>query len=156
MTTPDLRVLAFTAGTTLLTALVFGVVPALRGSKVAPAVTLEEEAGSVAGGHGHVRLRKALVALQVALATVLLVGAGLFVRTLQNLRNVDLGFKTENVVHFGVRPATVYEEGTEPAGGPRVDRGPGHGHGRQGGRRGQLPRQTLVSLGGALCAASRA
>jgi len=110
VTTPDLRVLAFTAGTTLLTALVFGIVPALRGSKVAPAVTLKEEAGSVAGGHGHVRLRKALVALQVTLATVLLVGAGLFVRTLQNLRNVDLGFKTENVVQFGVRPATVYEE----------------------------------------------
>jgi predicted permease len=110
-TTPDLRVLLFTAATTLLAALVFGVAPALRGSSVAPAATLKAEAGSVAGSHAHVRLRKTLVALQVGLATVLLVGAGLFVRTLHNLREVDLGFVTENVVQFGVRPAMVYDEG---------------------------------------------
>jgi predicted permease len=71
---------------------------------------LKAEAGSVAGGHGHVRLRKTLVALQVALATVLLIGAGLFVRTLQALRSVDLGFQTENVVTMGIRPAIVYDE----------------------------------------------
>jgi predicted permease len=111
LTTPDLRILAFTAGITLLTALVFGLVPALQGSRVPPGMTLKEEAGSVAGGHGHVRLRKTLVALQVGLSTVLLIGAGLFVRTLQNLRDVDLGFRIENVVMFGVRPATVYDEG---------------------------------------------
>ena len=109
-TSPDLRVLLFTLGVTLMTALLFGVVPALQGSKVAPGMTLKEEAGSVAGGHGHVRMRKTLVGLQVGLATVLLVGAGLFARTLQNLRNVDLGFRTENVVTFGVRPATVYDD----------------------------------------------
>lgn len=109
-TSPDLRVLLFTLGVTLLTALLFGVVPALQGSKVSPGLTLKEEAGSVAGGHGHVRMRKTLVGLQVGLATVLLVGAGLFARTLQNLRNVDLGFRTENVVTFGVRPATVYDD----------------------------------------------
>src|SRR5207247_10089372 len=56
-------------------------------------------------------LRKTLVQLQVGLSTVLLIGAGLFVRTLQNLQKVDLCFKTENVVMFGVRPATVYDEG---------------------------------------------
>jgi predicted permease len=110
-TAPDLRVLLFTAGATLVTALVFGVVPALRGSRVAPAATLKEEAGSLAGGHGHVRLRKLLVSAQVGLATVLLIGAGLFVRSLQNLRKVDLGFRTENVVMFSVAPATVYDEG---------------------------------------------
>lgn len=110
VTTPDLRILLFTAGVTLLTAVVFGLVPALQGSRVSPGVTLKEEAGSVAGGHGHVRLRKTLVALQVGLATVLLIGAGLFVRSLRNLRNVDLGFRTENVVNFGVRPAIVYDE----------------------------------------------
>ena len=110
VTTPDLRILGFTAGITLLTALVFGLVPALQGSRIPPGITLKEEAGSVAGGHGHVRLRKTLVALQVGLSTVLLIGAGLFVRTLHNLRNVDLGFKTENVVMFSVRPATVYDE----------------------------------------------
>ncbi len=111
LTTPDLRVLLFTAAITLLTALVFGLLPALQGSRAAPGATLKDEAGAVAGGHGHVRLRKTLVALQVGLATVVMIGAGLFVRTLHNLRNVDLGFKTENVVTFGARPATVYDDG---------------------------------------------
>jgi len=106
-TTPDLRVLAFTAAVTLLTAVVFGLVPALQGSRVAPGLAMKEESGTVAGG--HVRLRKTLVGLQVGLATVLLIGAGLFVRTLHNLRQVDLGFSTEHVVMFGVRPATVYD-----------------------------------------------
>jgi len=109
-TRPDLRMLLFTAGITLLTALVFGLVPALQGSRVAPGAALKDETGAVAGGHGHVRLRKALVGLQIALSTVLLTGAGLFVRTLQNLRHVDLGFETERVVTFGVQPATVYDE----------------------------------------------
>jgi predicted permease len=84
--------------------------PALQGSRVSPSATLREESGSVAGGHAHVRLRKVLVALQVGLSLVLLAGAGLFVRTLQNLQNVELGFKTENVIMFGVRPASVYDE----------------------------------------------
>jgi predicted permease len=107
---PDLRVLLFTAGATLLTALGFGLVPALQASRIAPGVAMKEDAGAVAGGQGHVRLRKTLVALQVGLATVLLIGASLFVRTLQNLRDVDLGFRTENVVTFGVSPATPYDE----------------------------------------------
>ena len=110
VTTPDLRILLFAAALTLTTAVVFGLVPALQASRVSPGMTLKAEAGSVAGGHGHVRLRKTLVAMQVGLATVLLIGAGLFVRSLQALRNVDLGFRTENVVTMGVQPATVYDE----------------------------------------------
>ena len=108
--TPDPRILLFTTGVTLLTALVFGLVPAFQGSRVSPGATLKEEAGAIAGGHGHVRLRKTFVALQVGLSSLLLIGAGLFVRTLKNLQNVDLGFKTENVAMFGVRPATVYSD----------------------------------------------
>jgi putative ABC transport system permease protein len=107
---PDARVLLFTTGTTLLTALLFGLVPALRGSRVSPGATLKEASSSIGGSHEHVRLRKAFVALQVGLSCLLLLGAGLFARTLRNLQNVDLGFKTENVVMFGVRPATVYDE----------------------------------------------
>ena len=107
---PDARVLAFTTGVTVLTALFFGLVPALRGSRVSPAATLKEGAGSIGGSHEHVRLRKTFVALQVGLSCLLLLGAGLFARTLQNLQNVDLGFKTENVAMFTVRPATVYDE----------------------------------------------
>ncbi len=107
-TSPDLRILLFTMGITLATALFFGLVPAMQGSQVSPGTVLKEEAGSIAGG--HVRLRKFFVALQVGLSCMLLIGAGLFARTFQNLRSVDLGFDTENVVTFGVRPATVYDD----------------------------------------------
>ncbi len=107
-TAPDLRVLLFSIGITLLTAVVFGLFPAFQGARVEPGRTLKEEAGAIAGG--HVRLRKAFVALQVALSSLLLIGAGLFARTLHNLQKVDLGLKAENVVTFGVRPATVYDE----------------------------------------------
>lgn len=109
-TAPDSRVLMFTAAITLLTAFLFGLVPALQASSGLPAATLKEEAGSLAGGQGHVRLRKILVGVQVALSCILLIGAGLFARTMRNLQNVNLGFETENVVMFGVRPATVYDE----------------------------------------------
>jgi predicted permease len=110
-TAPDTRVLLFTTAVTLATAFLFGLVPAFRGSRVPASATLKEEAGSVTGGHGHVRLRKTFVALQVALSALLLIGAGLFVRTLDNLRKVDLGFNVENVAMFGVRPATQYDDG---------------------------------------------
>ena len=108
--TPDSRILAFTTAVTLLTAVLFGLVPALQGSRVSPGLTLKEEAGAVVGGHGHVRLRKALVGFQVGLSCLLLIGAGLFARTIQNLQNVNVGFTTENVVMFGLRPATTYDE----------------------------------------------
>ena len=108
--TPDARVLLFTTAVTLATAVLFGLVPALRGSRVGTAATLKDEAGSVTGGQGHVRLRKVFVGLQVCLSLLLLIGAGLFVRTLDNLRKVSLGFDAENVVMFGVRPATQYED----------------------------------------------
>ena len=109
-TMPDGRVLLFTTVVTLATAVLFGLLPAFRGSRVTAAATLKDEAGSVTAGQAHVRLRKAFVALQVSLSLLLLIGAGLFVRTLDNLRKVDLGFATENVAMFGVRPATQYDE----------------------------------------------
>lgn len=109
-TTPDRRVLLFTMVVTLATAVLFGLLPAFRGSSVAAASALKDEAGSVTGGQAHVRLRKTFVALQVSLSLLLLIGAGLFVRTLDNLRRVHLGFDTENVAMFGVRPATQYDD----------------------------------------------
>jgi predicted permease len=109
-TTPDARVLLFTTAVTLATAFVFGLVPAFRGARVAAAATLKDQAGSVTAGHGHVRLRKTFVALQVCLSLLLLIGAGLFARTLENLRRVNLGFDAENVAMFGVRPATQYDD----------------------------------------------
>ena len=58
----------------------------------------------------HVRVRKIFVALQVGLSVVLLLGAGLFIRSLDNLRRVDLGLQSANVVTFLARPAVPYDE----------------------------------------------
>src|SRR5262249_1207780 len=108
-TAPDTRLLIFTAAVTLLTAVLFGLAPALQSSWVSPAVAMKGEAGSLAGGRGHTRLRKAFVALQVGLSCLLLIGAGLFARTFQNLHSTGIGFYTEDVVMFGVRPAIAYD-----------------------------------------------
>ena len=88
---PDSRVLLFTLVVSLLTGVVFGLVPAWQGTRPRVAGVLKEESGSVAGG-GHVRFRKGLVVAQVALSLLLLVGAGLFARSLYNLRSLDPGF----------------------------------------------------------------
>jgi predicted permease len=105
--TPDLRILTFNLVVASLTALVFGVVPALRAVRfhVDVAGTLRENATAVAGGRSQVFLHKILVAAQVGLSVLLLIGAGLFLRTLQNLRNVDPGIRTENLISFDVDPA---------------------------------------------------
>ncbi len=107
--TPDLRVLAFTMAVTVVTAILFGLVPAWQNSQVAPAATLRDESGSIAGGRTHVRFRKSFVAMQVALSAVLLLGAGLFIRSLTNLQQVQLGMRPENVVTFLVGPAMPYD-----------------------------------------------
>ena len=70
---PDLRILAFTAGITTLTVFCFGAAPAFQGSRVSPETTLKEEAGATTAGQGHVRIRKIFVAMQVGLSCVLLV-----------------------------------------------------------------------------------
>ena len=77
--TLDLRLFAFAFGATVLTGVLFGLVPALQATRPRLATTLKEQAGSVAGG--GLRLRKALVVVQVALSLLLLIGAGLFIRS---------------------------------------------------------------------------
>lgn len=106
---PDLRVVSFTIAVTIVTSLLFGLVPAWQNSQVGPSLTLREEAGSIAGGRSHVRFRKGFVALQVALSALLLLGAGLFVRSLMNLQHVQLGLRPENVVTFLAGPAVPYD-----------------------------------------------
>src|SRR5215217_3685122 len=101
---PDARVIGFTVGLALATALVCGLVPALQATTPSLAPTLKDQAGTVVGG-GRVRLRKALVVAQVALSLLLLIGAGLFVRSLRNLLAQDPGFKTSNLVAFTVDPS---------------------------------------------------
>ena len=95
---PDLRILLFTIALAAATALVAGLFPALRSSRVALAPALKGSGGAVVAEQP--RLRKTLVMVQVALSFTLLVGAGLFLRSLQNLLQVDPGFKTERLVAF--------------------------------------------------------
>ena len=100
---PDAQVLWFTLGLMLITAVLFGLAPALQASRSDVADTLKAEAGSVVGG-GNVKLRKALVVAQVGLSLLLLIGAGLFVRTLSNLRGLGPGFSPERLVGFEINP----------------------------------------------------
>jgi predicted permease len=104
--TPDLRILTFTLAVTLLTGIVFGLLPAIRASKPDTWGTLKDTVGAVAGGAGSsLYLRKGLVAAQVALSFLLLFGAGLFVRSLQNLQGTDTGIDVDNLVTFQLSPA---------------------------------------------------
>ena len=95
---PDLRVLAFTAGAAILTALLFGLAPALRATRLELNQVLKENVRNAVAGSTRFHLGKALVTGQVALSLVLLVGAGLFVGTLRNLLTVDPGFRSHNVL----------------------------------------------------------
>lgn len=101
----DGRILAFNFVLAIVTAMLFGLVPALRSTRPSLAPTLKEQVGAVVGGTGGVRLRKGLVVAQVTLSVLLLIGAGLFIRSLQNLQLVDLGLKAQSLVAFNVNPA---------------------------------------------------
>src|SRR5688500_13661858 len=103
--TPDLRILTFTFVLTLITGIVFGLLPALRASNPNQWTTLKDTVGAVAGSGGSLFLRKGLVAAQVALSFLLLFGAGLFVRSLQNLQTTDTGVQLDNLVTFRLSPA---------------------------------------------------
>src|SRR6185295_9290180 len=82
---------------------VFGIAPALRATRAEVSGALKENSRSVAASRSV--LGRSLVVAQVAISLVLLVGAGLFLRTLQNLRQVDVGFNPRNVLLFRVNPA---------------------------------------------------
>jgi predicted permease len=101
---PDLRILGFTLGLTFLTGIIFGLVPALRASRPDPWATLKDTVGSIAGSGGSLFLRKGLVTVQVALSFLLLFGAGLFVRSLQNLKTTETGVVLDNLVTFQLSP----------------------------------------------------
>ncbi len=103
--TPDARVLTFTFVLTMVTGIVFGLLPALRASRPDTWATLKDTVGAVAGTGGSLVLRKGLVAAQVALSFLLLFGAGLFVQSLQNLKGTDTGVALDNLVTFQLSPA---------------------------------------------------
>ncbi|MFI5178441.1 MAG: ABC transporter permease [Vicinamibacterales bacterium] len=100
----DNRVLVFNFALSLATGLIFGLVPALRSTKPNLAPTLKDQVGAVVGGGGGVRLRKGLVVAQVMVSVLLLISAGLFIRSLRNLRTLDLGLKTDNLIAFNLAP----------------------------------------------------
>jgi predicted permease len=104
-TTPDLRILFFATAVSLLTGLVFGLAPALQSTKPDVAPVLKDTVGGIVGGGAHVRVRKALVAAQVMLSLLLLIGAGLFIRSLRNLRDMGPGFTTGNLAAFEIDPS---------------------------------------------------
>jgi len=107
----DLRVLGFTVAISLLTGILFGIAPTFRSARVDLTPALKEGEGSSASsgrsGRRWFSIGNALVLAQVALAIVVLVGAGLLVRTLANLRSVDVGFDSHNILIFGIDPTLV-------------------------------------------------
>jgi predicted permease len=111
-TEPDLRVALFALALSLLTALLFGLVPALQSTRLDLAPTLKAESSAVMGGSAPFRFRKGLVVAQVALSLLLLIGAGLFTRSLLNLRNLNPGFQSQGLLTFTVDPSL---NGYDPA-----------------------------------------
>jgi predicted permease len=101
-TSPDGRVLVFTLAVSAVTGVLFGLAPAWQSAAPAISPALQSEAPSVGGGRS--RLRRVLVVSQVALSLVLLIGAGLFIRTLHNLVTTDAGFDTAHILSFTVDP----------------------------------------------------
>jgi predicted permease len=100
---PDARILSFALAVTLATGIIFGLAPALQATRPDVAGTLKDQAGAVAGG--SVAMRKTLVVAQVTLSLILLIAAGLFIRSLSNLQDLDPGFRTRNLMSFTVDPA---------------------------------------------------
>jgi predicted permease len=109
----DLRTMVFTAGVSLAAGLLFGMLPAWRATRVNLAPALK--GAETAVGSPRLRVSRLLVSVQVGLSVQLLVGAGLFVRTLQRLSAVDLGFRTERLLTFQTDPSRNGYEGRQLA-----------------------------------------
>ena len=111
--TPDASVLTFTAGVSIVCGILFGLTPALVGTRIDLAPTLKENAACDDNPSARTpgfSLSSALVVVQIALAVVILTGAGLLIRTLQNLKNINPGFDSRNILLFSLDPAlTGYE-----------------------------------------------
>jgi putative ABC transport system permease protein len=100
----DTGVLAFAIGATLFSGIFFGIIPAWRVTRSSVTDVIKDQGSTSSASVSHVRFRKVLVAGQVAFTMLLLAGAALFTRTLWNLRNLDLGLRTEHVISFSIAP----------------------------------------------------
>jgi len=107
---PSLAVLAFSAGITALTGLLFGLAPAFRTTRIQLAESVSA-GGSATQGALRLKIAKTLIASQVALSLALLVSSGLFLRTLRNLQNVSVGFERENIAVFDIDPSNLGYKG---------------------------------------------
>ena len=102
--TPDLRILGFTMVVSLVAGVLFGLAPALQSTRTDVVSALKDDGAGAAGGGARFNLRKGLVIVQVALSLILLIGAGLFVRSLRNLQELDAGFRRDQVLIVSVDP----------------------------------------------------
>jgi putative ABC transport system permease protein len=101
--TPDWRVLVFTIVATLAASILFSLAPAAQFWNPKLAEAMRQQSGTVGGG--SLKFRRTCVALQIGFSLLLMVGAGLFVRTIANLRNVNVGFATDHLLAFNLNPA---------------------------------------------------
>src|SRR5581483_4223981 len=95
---PDVRVLFFSTAIALLTGILFGLAPALQGTRVQPVHALKIRTGGTSAAAGSWSFKQTLIASQIALSLVLIVGAGLFIRTLRNFSAVDPGFDRDHIL----------------------------------------------------------
>lgn len=113
----DMRVLLFTLAVSVFTGIIFGLAPALRGTRLDLTPALKEGSGSSTHaahqGRGSSLLGNGLVVAQVALSVVMLVGAGLLIRTLGNLKSLNPGFDSHNVLLFGIDPTLAGYKGPQ-------------------------------------------
>jgi putative ABC transport system permease protein len=113
---PDLRVFAFTLGLTVVTGILFGLAPALQASRIDLNGGLKEGGGKGSGGSRNKRLRSLMMVSEIALSFMLLVGAGLLIKSFMRLRDVSPGFTTDNVLTMRVSLSSA----KYPEGEPRV------------------------------------
>src|SRR5215471_17558510 len=106
---PNAHILGFTFAVSVLTGILFGLAPALRATGFDLVPALKETTGNLRMGMSRIAVDKVLVVTQVALSLFLLIGAGLFVRTLQKLRSVDAGFDAENLLVFNLDTNPSYK-----------------------------------------------
>ncbi|HVW77312.1 MAG TPA: ABC transporter permease [Alloacidobacterium sp.] len=105
----DTRILAFALGTALLVSILFSLAPAVQFFKPNLVDSLKQQSGT--GSSGSLQFRRSCVALQIGFTLLLLVGAGLFMRTIQNLRSVDAGFPTDHLLKFDLSPQMAGYQG---------------------------------------------
>jgi len=115
----DRTVLVATLVISLLTGVIFGILPALRSSAVAPVTVLKEEAGTVSGGLRKARLASGLVVAQISLSLLLLICAGLFIRSVMRSQEIDPGFNPHNVL---MASYDLFTAGYSEASGMEFDR----------------------------------